>query len=350
MLMAMVLVSILLLPGCTQDSDVTRWRMAASWPTDMLFYSDAAEAICDRVAELSRGRFIIEPCPAGEITGALDVFDAVSEGQVECAHTWPGYWRDREPSFELFTSIPNQMVQQEWIVWLYGPSGGIELWQELYASYGVVPFPGGMIGPEFGFFTSVAVQSLADFEGLRLRVSGMAADVVEALGASAVLVPGDEIRSAMESGEIDGFEFSTPAVDWPLGFQEVAPYVTLPSWHQPSAMLETIVSADAWDALPDDLKAIFESACKEVSMVDFMAGLEGANADYLSRFEEYGTQLITLDSQAMETITETTNALADQLAAQDSFFAEVLQSQRDFMAGYRTWEQWGDHQLYPDGS
>jgi len=313
----------------------------------MLFYSEAAEAICRRIEELSDGRLVIEPYPAGEITGALEVLDAVGRGDAECGHSWPGYWRDKEPSFELFTSIPNQMVLQEWLVWLYGPSKGISLWQDLYAKYGVRPFPGGLIGPEFGFFTNRPVTTLEDFQGMKLRVPGMAADVVEQLGAESILVSGGDIRSKMESGEIDGFEFSSPAVDWAMGFQDLAPYVVLPSWHQPSAMMETIVNADAWDGLPDDLKAIFGVACKEVSMVDFMAYLEGVNAEYLESFQQYGTQITVLDAEAMDRITLITRELSDALAAQDPFFAKVLKSQRDFREEYRIWEKWGSIDLYP---
>jgi len=334
--------------ACKPAPEIIKWRMATSWSADMLFYNEGATAICDRVAEMSGGRLVIEPYPADSIVGALDVFDAVSNGEVECAHAWPGYWRSYEPSFELFSAIPNQMVQQEWAIWLYGPSGGINLWRELYTKYNVVPFPGGLIGPEFGFFISKPVSSLDDFKGLRLRVSGMAADVVEELGATAVLLPANSIRTAMESGEIDGFEFSTPAVDWPMGFHEIAPYVTLPSWHQPSAMLETIVNLDAWNQLPEDLKAIFEAACKEVGMVDFMAHLEGINAKYFRKFEQYGAEIIVLDQEAMNRITEITSRLADEQAVKDSFYAGVLKSQREFRQNYRIWEKWGDYKLYPD--
>jgi len=334
--------------AASSSSEVINWRMVTSWPAGMFFYPEGAEAICNRIAEMSGGRLAIEPYPAGAITGALEVFDTVSKGGVECAHSWPGYWRGKEPSFELFTSIPNQMMQLEWVIWLYGPPRGIDLWQELYANYNIIPFPGGLIGPEFGFFTNRPVRSLEDFEGLNLRVSGMCADVVEELGASAILVAGGEIYTSMETGLIDGFEYSAPAVDWPSGFHEIAPYVALPSWHQPSAMLETIVNLDAWDELPDDLKAIFEAACKEIAIVDHMAHLEGANAEYLRKFEQYGTEITVLDVEAMEKISEITNRLADEQAVKDPFYARVLKSQRDFREDYRTWERWGDYKLYPE--
>ena len=334
--------------GCTSSNQSFKWRMATSWTADNLFYTQAAIAICNRINELSDGRLVIKPYPAGEIAGAMDVFNAVSQGTVEMGHGWPGYGIDKKATFELFSSIPNQMVPQEWTVWLYGPPRGIDLWREFYASYNIVPFPGGLTGPEFGLFTKKPVFTPADFKGMKLRVTGLAADVLQELGATTVQIAPGDIKAAMQNGEIDGFEFSTPAVDWPMGFQEVAPYVCLPCWHQPSAMFETIVNKDAWDKLPEDLQAIIEAACKEISFVDYLAYLEGANAEYLQKFEQYGTTINVLDTQAMEQIAEITNRLVDERAAADPFYAKVLKSQRDFRASYRTWERWGDYKLYPE--
>jgi TRAP-type mannitol/chloroaromatic compound transport system substrate-binding protein len=333
--------------SCSSSAETYTWRMATSWTADSIFYTEAAAAICDRVEELSGRRLIIEACPAGEITDAMGVLDAVSSGEAEIGHSWCGYWMDKEASFELFSSIPDQMTAQEWMVWLNGPSDGMALWHELYAGYNIVPLPGGLNGAEFGFFSTTPVITLDDFDGLTLRVTGLAADVVEALGATAVsLAPGD-ILLALQNGEIDGFEFGTPAVDWPMGFQDFVSYVSLPCWHQPSAMFETIVNQDAWDSLPQDLQAILEAACKEISMVDYLAYTEGSNAEALEKFLDAGIQINVLDEAAINTIAEITNRLADERASDDPFYARVLASQRSFREAYRTWEQWESYNLYP---
>jgi TRAP-type mannitol/chloroaromatic compound transport system substrate-binding protein len=332
--------------SCKSSNETFTWRMATSWTADNIFYTQAAEVICKRVKELSGGRLVIEAYPAGEIAGAMEVFDAVSDGTVEMGHSWCGYWTDKEDSFELFSSIPMQMTSQEWLVWLYGPSDGMALWQELYGKYNVIPLPGGLNGAEFGFFTTTPVSTPEDFAGLTLRVTGLAADVLEELGATTLTTAPDEILTALQNGEIDGFEFGTPAVDWPMGFQEIVSYVSLPCWHQPSAMFETIINEDAWNELPADLQAILEAACKEISMIDYLAYTEGSNAEALDNFIDSGIQINVLDETATNTIAEITNRLADAKAEKDSFYAEVLQSQRDFMATYRTWEQWESYSLY----
>jgi len=300
------------------------------------------------VAQLSGGRFVIEAYPEGELTSTSSVFDMVSKGEVECAHSWLGYWWDRDPSFVLFSSIPNMMTMQEWMVWLYGPSQGIDLWRQLCAKYNIVPFPGALEGTEFGFFTNKPLRSVTDFKGMRLRTPGMGAEVLKELGAIPVVLPQEEIINALKKGEIDGFEFGVPVINWDLGYDSsITPYATLPAWHQPSCIYDTLVNRDAWNRLPDDLKAIFETACKEVAMVDFVARTEGANPDYLQKYEKSNMQIFVLDDQSMQKITEVTDKLCDNLAAKDAFFAKVLKSQRDFRASYRTWEKWGDYKIYP---
>jgi len=111
-IVSMILLAALLssAAACQTSPQSIKWRMATSWTEDNLFYTEAAQKICERVKELSNGRLIIEPSPAGKIVAGLEVMDAVSQGTVEIGHSWSGYWLDKNPSFELFTSIPDQMT------------------------------------------------------------------------------------------------------------------------------------------------------------------------------------------------------------------------------------------------
>jgi TRAP-type mannitol/chloroaromatic compound transport system substrate-binding protein len=333
--------------ACARTKSEFKWEMATSWTADNLAYSKGAVAICDRISQLSDGRLVIKPYPADKLAGSFEVFDAVSKGDVEAGYSWPAYWRDRDPSFELFSSIPNNMTAHEWLVWLYGSSKGIESWQKLYAQYNLIPFPGALAGPEFGYFTTRPLRTLDDFKGMRIRAVGMATDVLKELGAIPVIIPQGEIIDALNKGEIDGFEYGSPVIDWGIGFgSNITPYVTLPPWHQPSTMYEMMFNKDAWNKLPKDLQAIVEAACKEVSMVDFPAYEESVNADYQQKYMDGGMQVFVLDKATMQKISKITDDLADARAANNTFYAAVLQSQRDFKSSYRTWEIWSDFEVY----
>jgi TRAP-type mannitol/chloroaromatic compound transport system substrate-binding protein len=81
-------------------------------------------------------------------------------------------------------------------------------------------------------------------------------------------------------------------------------------------------------------------------MVDFPAYEEGVNADYQQKYIEGGMQVFVLDTATMQRISQITDDLADAQAAKNAFYAEVLQSQREFKANYRTWEIWSDFEVY----
>ncbi len=80
------------------------------------------------------------------------------------------------------------MTAQEMNAWLhYG--GGLELWQELYESYGVVPMAGGNTGAQMGGWFNKEIKTIADLKGLKMRLPGYAADVLKRAGGIPVSLP-----------------------------------------------------------------------------------------------------------------------------------------------------------------
>ncbi len=57
--------------------------MVASWPRGFAGVWDAAERVAASVNAMSGGSLLIELKAAGELVGALEVFDAVSSGQAD---------------------------------------------------------------------------------------------------------------------------------------------------------------------------------------------------------------------------------------------------------------------------
>ncbi|MBU6379651.1 MAG: twin-arginine translocation signal domain-containing protein, partial [Gammaproteobacteria bacterium] len=74
-------------PAIAQSMPEIRWRQTASWPKSLDTLFGAAEVVGKRVAELTDNKFQIQTFAAGEIVPALQVLDAVQNGQVECGHT-----------------------------------------------------------------------------------------------------------------------------------------------------------------------------------------------------------------------------------------------------------------------
>jgi TRAP-type mannitol/chloroaromatic compound transport system substrate-binding protein len=150
-----------------------------------------------------------------------------------------------------------------WI--LYG--GGQALWDELYAPFGVRGFLSGNTGTQMGGWYQKEINSLEDFSGLKIRIPGLAAEVLNRLGATTVNMPGGEIMPALQSGVIDAAEWVGPWVDLTMGFYKVAKYYYGPGFHEGSTANELLINEARWQALPSDLQAIVKVACHEANMI-----------------------------------------------------------------------------------
>ena len=92
----------------------------------------------------------------------------------------------------FFTAIPFGMNAQEMNGWLhYG--GGLELWREAYAPFNIIPFAGGSSGVQMAGWFNREVNSVADLQGLKMRIPGLAGEVFAEAGGTAVRIAGGEL-------------------------------------------------------------------------------------------------------------------------------------------------------------
>src|SRR5690606_10144423 len=94
----------------------------------------------------------------------------------------------------------------------------------------------------------------------------------------------------LQAGTIDATEFLGPWSDRATGFYKVAPYYYGPSLHEPNGTGECVINLEAWQALPADLKAVVENACRaEASYA--LAETEWQNAAALEALEQDGVRI-----------------------------------------------------------
>ena len=244
-----------------ESQPLYQWRLVTTWPKEFPGLGMAPENFANLVNRMSNGRIQIQVFGAGEIVGALEVFDTVSSGAAEMGHGAAYYWKGKSQAAQFFTSVPFGMTAQEYNGWLhYG--GGLTLWRELYAPFGVIPFAGGSTGVQMAGWFNKRLNSREDLVGLKMRIPGLAGEVFDAAGGSAVRIAGGEVYTSMQTGVIDAVEWVGPYNDRTLGLMEVGEYYYYPGWHEPGAMLETIVNADALAALPEDSQANVRKAAR----------------------------------------------------------------------------------------
>ncbi|WP_022851665.1 TRAP transporter substrate-binding protein [Limisalsivibrio acetivorans] len=311
-----------------------RWKMIETWTTGIPFHN-VAQHFCDTVDEITDGQLTIKLFPAGAIVPAFEVFDAVRNGVAEMGHDWSGYWKGKDQAFVAFASVPFGFDAMDYTMWFYG-ADGMELANELYAEYGLIPFPTGNTGQELGFFTKKPVNEISDMEGMKVRTVGWAADILTQLGVSVSPMPGGEVYLALERGVIDSAEFSSPSITLPMGFHEVAKNVVEPGWHQPSVQLMSMVNKKAYDKLPKHLQKAIEVAAKE-TQVWSMGYFEAKNAEAIREYKKAGVNFTKLSEDSLNELAKTSKAYLDGLRKKHPYLDKVLASQENFKADFANW-------------
>ena len=324
--------------GLQSAPKVIEWKLVTTWPKGLPGLGAAPENFARRVNEASGGRLRIKVFGAGEIVPAFEVFDAVSRGVAEAGHGASYYWKGKIPAAVFFTAVPFGMTAQEANGWLhYG--GGLALWRELYAPFGVIPYAGGSTGVQMAGWFNTRLNSREDLAGLKMRIPGLAGEVFDAAGGSAVRIAGGEVYTSMQTGVIDAVEWVGPFNDRTLGLMEVGDYYYYPGWHEPGAMLETIVNAEALAALPEDLQAIVRIAARATN-TDMLDDFTANNSESLQiLLRDFDTEVLPLPDDVMDALYEQSQIAIQALVGADPMAKKIAASYFAFAEKVRTYHE-----------
>lgn len=245
-----------------QGASVT-WRMQALWDggtTPQKF----EERFVARVAELTGGRFKINLFAAGQIVPAAQAFDAVRGGAFEMMKTFDGYEAGKIPSFAFTSTIPFGFAESdEYEAWFY-ERGGLEMVRQAYAPAGLHYIAPTVYGQE-PLHSKVPIRKIAVLAGKKGRFVGLASAVMGAMGVSVTPLPTGEVYSALDKGVIDMADRGDLTANFEAGLAEVAKYVVVPGFHQPTTATAYVANRGAYDKLPAEFKAALAIAAREVS-------------------------------------------------------------------------------------
>jgi TRAP-type mannitol/chloroaromatic compound transport system substrate-binding protein len=310
-----------------------RWKMVLPWSKGLLFY-DMAVHFCDTVRLASGGRLVIKPFSAGELVPAMEIFDAVSKGSFDAGHDWPGYWKGKNEAFIAFGSVPYGLDAELYNIWLY-ERGGLEEMQALYGQYNLFALPGGQAGQEMGLNSNKRATKMEDFKGLKVRTWGWYLDILNELGASGVATPGGEVYLSLQTGVLDAAEFSSPAVNYPMGFDEVTDYIIQPGVHQPACQFAFFFNKASYDELGDDLKWIIDAAAKETQLWSY-SWLNNLNAEAVRRFKEK-SEIVMMDETAIVDFAKTTQAYMEKVKERCPDCKRLIESQEALKKDFADW-------------
>src|SRR4051812_39647496 len=193
-------------PAVAQQAPTVKWRLTSSFPKSVDALWGASPTLARVVNEMSDGKFTIDTFAAGEIVPGLQVLDAVSNGTVECGHTYPGYYIGKNPALIFDGSLPFGLTPRQHNAW-YMFGEGQRLMDAVYDGFGIVSIPMGNTGGQmFGWFRK-ELKTPSDLAGVKMRVAGFGGRVMAKLGVIPQQIPGGDIYPALEKGTIDAAEW-----------------------------------------------------------------------------------------------------------------------------------------------
>lgn len=322
-------------PAIAQSQPQIRWRMASSFPKSLDALYGIAEDIAGRVSRMTDGKFEIRVFAGGEIVPPLQVLDAVQNGTVECGQTASYYYVGKNPAFAFDTALPFGMNCRQQNAWMYY-GGGMELTRELFKSYNIVNFPCGNTGTQMAGWYRKEIKSVADLKGLKMRIPGLAGQILARLGVVPQQIGGGELYQALERGTIDAAEWVGPYDDERLGLNKVAKYYYYPGWWEGSAQLSVYVNIKQWQSLPKSYQEALETACAEAN-IHMVAKYDAKNTEALRRLVAAGAQLRAFPRPVMEACLKVANGLYDELVAKHPEFAKIYEPWRKFRNDQLLW-------------
>jgi TRAP-type mannitol/chloroaromatic compound transport system substrate-binding protein len=321
------------------------FKMVTTWPANFPVFQVGLDDFAKRVETATEGRIKIKVFAAGELVPAMETFESVSDGTVEMGSGAAYYWAGKLPAAQWFSAVPFGLNAQGMNAWFYS-GGGLQLWEEAYAPFNLVPRPIGNTGVQMGGWFNKKINSMEDFKGLKMRIPGLGGKVLAKAGGTVTLTPGGEIFTNLERGVIDASEWVGPYHDYRLGLPKAAKYYYYPGWHEPGTALEIIFNKKVYDALPKNLQVILD-ACSAQTNIWQLSEFESHNGEYLEKILADGkTELLEFSPEIMDNLRKLAQEVVAEEAAKDALSTKVNDAFQAFKKRIGMWGQYSEAAYY----
>jgi len=175
-----------------------------------------------------------------------------------------------------------------------------------------------------------------------MRTPGFAGEVMAELGVAVTNLPPGELYSALERGTIDALEWVGPALDFQMGFHQIARYY-YSGWQEPGAEVQFLINEKSWKKLPEDLQEILRVAMRTAAYDMYAQSMHLSGQAWAKMKENYpDVSHETFPPEVIDALRDATERLLSEAAERDELASEIINSQRSYLQQVRQWTNISD--------
>ncbi len=293
-------------------------RLQCAYP-QTAYAGQSTQFFADEVKRLTDGKLTVKVYWPGQLVKTKEAFDAVRQGMIEAYSGSLLYFAGLVPEVNC-QWLPFNWANPDEARDVMLKQGYMKVMAKAVAKHGVT-YLAPLSVATMGLLTKFPVHKLEDLKGKKIRAVGMEAQIVKALGASAVAIAGAEQYMALQRGTVDGTDYPWYTVE-KYKFYEVLDYIIAPAFHTPG-LIEIVINTDAFKGLPaGQQKAVKQAALNamERSLKLTPKFDQGAVAAAKKR----GVKIITLSKDEVQRFRKALQPLWDAQAKRSKYSAELV--------------------------
>jgi len=316
-------------------------RLAETWGPNSPILGETTRHMASMAEKMSGGRLQFRIDSSNKHKAPFGIFDMVKAGQYDMGHTASYYYKGSIPNAMYFTTVPFGMIAPEQYAWFYY-GGGMELMEKVYRPHGLLSFPGGNTGNQMGGWFREEIKSVEDLQGLKMRTPGFAGEVMSEVGVAVTNIPPGELYSSLERGTIDALEWVGPALDFQMGFHQIAKYY-YSGWQEPGAEVQFLINEKTWNKLPEELQEVLRVAMRTAAYDMYIQSMHESGVAWDRMKEDYpDVTHKTFPPEVIEALRDATEKLLAEEAEKDELAREIITSQQDYLKQVRQWTNISD--------
>ena len=251
---------------------------------------EVAAQFAKNVEKFSGGSLKVQMFYSSSVTGkSAEVFNSAQTGIIDCDMTGAGYQTGKNAAFQFAGDVmggyDNPYQQYEFLNF----PGAQEAVDALYNKYGMTLIGWWIPGHE-SLISSKPIPDVASIKDFKFRSPpGMESMIFTALGAKPIVMDFGEVPTALQTGLIDGADYSSLATNYAGGHYEQNKYATYPGFHSMPAD-HLACNTKVWNKLkPHEQGAML--AAIEICGRTITSLVERKNAEAVKALQEMGVTL-----------------------------------------------------------